>query len=60
MAKFRYYVTDLNSGSLRGTNKGDVANSFAMLDDFFVVDSETGMWLGFGDAVPVEDMEQES
>ena len=58
MAKFRYYIADMNSGSLRGTNKDSVAGDFAMAGEFLVVDSESGMWLAFGDSEPIEDIEQ--
>lgn len=43
--KFRFYVTDPFDGSLKGTNSEETARHFAECDDFFVVDTETGMWL---------------
>ena len=43
--KFRYYITDLYDGAIRGTNSTDVANDYSMCEDFYVLDTETGLWL---------------
>lgn len=43
--KFRYYVTDLHNGSIRGTDDLDAAESFAESEDYFVVDTGTGEWI---------------
>lgn len=45
MAKFRYYITDLFDGVIKGTDNKDTALSYAQCVDFFVVDTETGLWL---------------
>lgn len=43
--KFRYYVTDISDGTIKGTNDTVVATSLAECEDFFVVDTSTGQWL---------------
>ena len=42
--KFRFYITDVNDGSIRGTNDEDIAHNYAESEDNFVVDTETGTW----------------
>lgn len=51
--KFRYYITDLMEGNICGTNSVETAEYFALSEDYFVVDSETGMWLN-ADGEPYE------
>ena len=43
--KFRYYITDLFDGVIKGTNNIEVAQDYSASTDFFVVDSENGLWL---------------
>lgn len=43
--KFRYYITDTFRGLVVGTNSEEVAKDFTACDEYFVVDSETGVWL---------------
>lgn len=43
--KFRYYITDLHSGSIVGTNDTEIATKLSGSEDFFVVDTETGEWI---------------
>jgi hypothetical protein len=43
--KFRYYITDLFDGEVKGTNSADVAANYAAGEDCFVVDAKTGHWL---------------
>lgn len=43
--KFRYYITDLHSGSVMGTNTDQTAEDFRHSEDHFVVDSVKGVWL---------------
>lgn len=58
MAKFRYYVTDLFEGCVKGTDDRVVAMQFAESDDFFVVDTETGEWMmEGGECQPVKPYE---
>lgn len=59
--KFRYYITDLFEGEVRGTNDKEVAEQFAPCDDYFVVDALTGEWItGDGDRTDVKEMKNES
>lgn len=56
--KFRYYITDLFEGAVRGTNELSVAKNFAESSDFFVVDCEEGKWLATeGESVDVVEAE---
>jgi hypothetical protein len=43
--KFRYYITDLHAGSVVGTNDKELAESYALSEDSFVVDTQSGVWL---------------
>lgn len=43
--KFRYYITDTFSGTIRGTNDSAVARELAECEDYFVVDADSGEWL---------------
>lgn len=53
--KFRYYITDLMRGCIVGTNETKEAESVALCEDYFVVDTETGEQLAIiGGRVPVE------
>lgn len=57
--KFKYYVTDLYSGSIKGINDDAEAPNIAECEDFFVVDSTTGEWLiPGGERVDVEGFEE--
>lgn len=40
MAKFRYIITDLYNGSLRGTDSADVATELSACEDYFVLDTQ--------------------
>ena len=58
MAKFRYYITDLNEGHVVGTNSEELASNCALSEDYFVVDAEQGEWLQSDEfRSPVEDIE---
>lgn len=58
MAKFRYYITDLFDGVIRGTDNDETANSFASCEDFFVVDTHSGEWLASdNDRLEVQEVE---
>lgn len=56
MAKFRYYVTDVIDGNVKGTNDTATAEQLAGSEDYFVVDSEEGAWLQEGGVT--EDIEE--
>lgn len=43
MSKFAYYITV--DGSILGTNDKSLAQMYADCEDFFVVDSENGVWM---------------
>lgn len=45
--KFRYYITDLFDGCIKGTNELEVAQVYATCEDFYVVDTETSKWLSY-------------
>ena len=49
--KFRYYVTDLMDGMIKGTNSRKVAQTYAESEEYFVVDSETGEWFQVGSTI---------
>ena len=54
--KFRYYITDINNGIVSGTDDSDLAHDLSLSEDFFVVDSESGMWLSAnGDHVYIQE-----
>lgn len=48
MAKFRFIITDLGMGYLRGTNDEEVAQSCAECEDFYVFDSQSEKWIACG------------
>ena len=52
--KYRFYITDLNCGVVKGTDDESVARSYAASEDHFVVDAENGMWLTTDGDDPVE------
>ena len=43
--KFRYYITDTFDGAIVGTDDDQKAKDYAASEDFFVVDTSTGMWM---------------
>ena len=54
--KFKYYITDISNGEVLGTNQEDVAKALAKSEEFFVVNSETGVWLLYdGRVEPVQE-----
>lgn len=55
--KFRYYITDMHSGSIKGSDSAEVAASFRHSEDHFVVDTETGMWLTSGEDADIQNIE---
>lgn len=58
MAKFRYYITDLDAFSVHGTNDSERARAMADSEAFFVVDSEAGEWMqAGGTGLAIEDTE---
>lgn len=55
--KFRFYITDLMDGCIKGTNDEAIARSCATSEDMFVVDTETNMWLTTGEDSEVPEIE---
>ena len=47
--QFRFYITDLFSGSIRGTNDIEVATNFAVTEDAFVFDALADQWMTTAD-----------
>lgn len=61
--KFRYYIADVMSGIVRGTDDRGIADGYAATEtDAFVVDTEEGNWLMVDNdeiiEVPVEEAMQ--
>lgn len=62
MSKFRFIITDLFSGSVKGTNNAESAREFSECDEFFVVDIEATngpVWVVNGEAHEIEAMKDE-
>lgn len=53
--KFRFYITTMDDGSIRGTNDVSVATELAQSEDFFVVDTESGEWIQPDGRFPVQE-----
>ena len=58
--QFRYYITCLHTGSVQGTDDPEVAESLRHSEDYFVVDSESGLWLTNDDEHDIVDIDQSS
>jgi hypothetical protein len=43
--KFRYYVVELDEGKVLGTDSSEEAEQFADAEEYFVIDSQEGMWM---------------
>ena len=54
--KFRFYITTLFDGAIKGTDSEESALSFSKSEDFFVVDTKTGEWMVQGGRLPVEEI----
>lgn len=46
MAKFRFYIQDPFECTVIGTDSEETARNYASDEDFAVIDTETGKWLG--------------
>ena len=44
---FRYYITDIMDGCIKGTNDEQIAEDYGKCDDCYVVDAQTGEWITF-------------
>ena len=55
--KFRFIIIDVISGDIKGTNVKERAVDCARSEDFFVYDTEEGVWiLSDGDIVEIEEI----
>jgi hypothetical protein len=59
MSKFRYYITDLFDGCIKGTNDETKAAELAMCEDYFVVDTQIGIWLDQSGGIEIRDIDDE-
>ena len=55
---FRFYITDLYDGAIRGTNDAELAREYSLNDDFFVADTEKGLWLTPTGDEPIEELKR--
>lgn len=57
MAKFRFYITDLHEGRVKGSNDIQVALDYCHSEDYYAVDAETGeMFCEDGSRTKVEEV----
>jgi hypothetical protein len=56
--KFRYIISNMYEGCLQGTNDPTVAESNSMVEEFFVYDTEKGVWLVDGEETEIKDIEE--
>ena len=57
--KFRFYITDLIDGSVKGTDSEAVVAELRESEEYFVVDTDTGKWLlSEGVAANIKDINQ--
>jgi hypothetical protein len=54
--KFRYMITDLHEGSVKGTNDEEKAIDLSQSEDYFVVDTKNCAWLSFGELCDIEEI----
>ena len=55
---FRFYITDLYFGVIRGTNDEKLAREYSPNEDVFVVDTEKNLWLTSTGDQDIEDIER--
>ena len=57
--KFRFYITDLIDGSVKGTDSEAVVAELRESEEYFVVDTATGKWLqSEGASADIKDINQ--
>jgi hypothetical protein len=56
--KFRYIITDLYNGCVVGTDDAEVAKSLSNVDEYFVVDTETGSWITGEEPLEIEEYKE--
>lgn len=47
--KYRYYITDTFDGAIKGTDNKETADNCAQCEEYFVLDVESGLWIGTSD-----------
>jgi len=47
--KFRYYITDIGTGCIFGSNNTEGVKELSASEDYFIVDTETNQWLTVDD-----------
>jgi hypothetical protein len=53
---FKFYITSMFTGDIRGTNDKDLAYNIALSEDDFVLDIENNCWvLSDGACMPVKE-----
>ncbi len=58
MAKFRFYIQDPFECKVIGTDSEETARNYAIAEDFAVIDTETGKWLGTSGAESDQDIKE--
>ena len=57
--KFRFIITDTFDGVIKGTDDEKRAHEFAECEEFFVYDTQEGVWLSMdGERVEIQDAEK--
>lgn len=45
--KYRFYITDLFDGQIKGTNSVEDAMAYSNCEEYFILDTEKDMWLSY-------------
>ena len=56
--KFRYIITDLFNGCVVGTDDEDMAMDLSTVDEYSVVDTETGSWITGEEPLEIEEYKE--
>jgi hypothetical protein len=54
----RYYIVDLVDGLPLGTNDKVIAESYALSEDAFVIDTETNEWLSSSTSDQIKEVKE--
>ena len=54
--KYRFYVTNLFDGCIQGSNNEQAMKELSACEDFFIVDTESGQWLSYGEYHEIGEM----
>lgn len=55
---FRYYITDTFNGCIKGTDNTKEAENFALCEEYFVVDTESGEWITPDSRIKIEEVKE--